>query len=658
MNAVMKTLAALAATAALLAAAGCGDDEAAPSPADREVGLQAARPGEVAAYAKDRLRERERARAAGTGGDTTVPTVMPAPSTGVAAPPRSSAPMQEAGVDEAELLKTDGGHFYAWLTDESAAGASTLKVWRREADASATALASLPLPAAGGTLALQPDGLLLTDDGRTLAAVAQRWQQRPGPEVCPECATLAVIWMQAEVTVRRLDVSAPATPQAGTELVIDGQLVGSRRLGDRLVLVTNHVPTLPPDVLPADADAAAREAAIAGITAAHVLPRVRVNGGAPEPLVAEGDCWLQTGNGSTVVQTTAITVIDLASPALARQSRCFVGGAEAMYLSTDALVLASTRWTYWGNGSLVPYPPDFRTDLHRFVLDGSAAQYRGSGSVAGHLGWNTEQKPLRLSEHAGHLRVLTFTGSFGIADTGARAAESPPPASPATLTVLRENTATGALDTLSVLPNSRRPQAIGREGEQVRGVRFDGTRAYVVTFRTTDPLYVLDLANPADPRVAGELQVPGFSDHLVPLPGGLLLGAGRDADDTGRVTGLRFSLFDVQNPAAPTERGHVLAGGRYSGMALDSDRHALDIGVFGPQARVATPVLLSDDGSAWTDGLQRLQVDLAARTLTALPMAGERRGSAPPIDWQQTRSVQVGDHLYLLRDGALTAQRW
>lgn len=662
MNAVMTTLAALAAAAAL-ASAGCGHDEAAapPPPAEREVGLQAAGPGGLLAYAKQRLRERERARAEGAAAVPPAPTVLPAPASGAASPPLPAAPTQPAGGDEARILKTDGTHFHAWVADAGTPGAGTLKVWRREADASATALASLPLPAAAGTLALQPEGLLLADDGRTLAALAQRWQQRPGSEVCPDCATLAALWLQAEVTVRRVDVSVPAAPQAGTELAIEGRLVGSRRLGQRLVLVTTHVPTLPPDLLPANSSGAARDAAIASLTAAPLLPRVRVNGGAPEPLVTEADCWLQAGNGSTAVQTTAITVVDLASPGLARQSRCFVGGAEAVHLSPEALVLATTRWAYADDGSALVYPFDIRTDLHRFAFDGAALQYRGSGSVEGHLGWSPEHKPLRLSEHDRHLRVLTYVGAVGqIGATGPSIKTSPLPPPPARLTVLRENPGGSALETVSVLPNSRRPASVGGYGDQVRGVFFDGPRAYTVPFRFNDLLQVLDLSNPADPFVAGELRAPGLSEHVVVLPGGLLLGAGREVAYTGRTTALRFSLFDVQNPAAPRERGQVLIGDAQSALALDTDRHALDLGLFGSQARVAVPVLLSEGaGGTWTDGVLPLQVDLSARTLTALPVAGARRGSsAPPPGWWQTRSVQVGEHLYLLRDGALTVQRW
>jgi uncharacterized secreted protein with C-terminal beta-propeller domain len=89
------------------------------------------------------------------------------------------------------------------------------------------------------------------------------------------------------------------------------------------------------------------------------------------------------------------------------------------------------------------------------------------------------------------------------------------------------------------------------KGEQIQGVRFVGDRGYVVTFRQTDPLYVLDLTDPTAPKVTGELKVLGFSAYLHPLDGHLLIGVGSDATEQGRITGTQVSLFDVSDPANP-----------------------------------------------------------------------------------------------------------
>jgi hypothetical protein len=109
--------------------------------------------------------------------------------------------------------------------------------------------------------------------------------------------------------------------------------------------------------------------------------------------------------------------------------------------------------------------------------------------------------------------------------------------------------------------------------EQIRGVRFAGPRAYVVTFRQTDPLFVLDLSDPTAPRVAGELEIPGYSSYLQVLGAGRVLGLGQDATDTGRTTGFQESLFDVADPAHPTRLAQLVVP--HSWSTAEDDHHAV-----------------------------------------------------------------------------------
>ena len=88
-------------------------------------------------------------------------------------------------------------------------------------------------------------------------------------------------------------------------------------------------------------------------------------------------------------------------------------------------------------------------------------------------------------------------------------------------------------------------------GERIYGVRFIGDQGYVVTYKEIDPLYVIDLKDPTNPTVAGELKIPGFSSYIHPLEDGFLLTAGRDGDDLGNVGGVKIEIFDVTDPANP-----------------------------------------------------------------------------------------------------------
>jgi hypothetical protein len=184
-----------------------------------------------------------------------------------------------------------------------------------------------------------------------------------------------------------------------------------------------------------------------------------------------------------------------------------------------------------------------RTALHAFgVATAGPAAYRASGTVEGALlnQWS-------LSEHEGHLRVVTTLGTSCGGCNGDQAQLSVLKVNGTELTVVGQAGGMG-------------------KGEAVKAVRFQGDRGYVVTFRQVDPLYVLDLADPARPAVAGELKVPGYSAYLHPVGEGRVLGVGRDATADGRVTGTKVSLYDVSNAAAPTELRSIALPNAYTSV--------------------------------------------------------------------------------------------
>ena len=645
-----------AAVAVCLSLAACGgsDTEPAAAPAQGNGALAASRPGELTSYVQARLRtlaSQGRLAPGGVMDGALATAVTSLPAAAAPAEPRSGTLVQEDGVDEPDLIQTDGRFIYTLQPQEGAG--PLVAVHERAADGRALARGRVVL-AADGSFGTETLGMVLAADPRSLAVVGQHWAGTPADEICREvCIAIAPRWMRSSVDVQRVDVSDPAAPRAGERIAIDGHLVDSRRIGDALYVVTSHRPVLAAEQLPATASAAEREAAIDRLTAADLLPRISRNGGPAQPLLAETDCYLQPANASLAVEFTTITVFDLRSPTLAQRSRCFVGGSEALYMSTENLYLATTRWAYLADAGGLVYPQKIQTDIHKFSLSGGVS-YRASGQVEGHLGWDRERKSYRLGESQGDLRVLSYTGESGWGAVP-EAGRAP---SPARLTVLRERPGEALLQTVATLPNAARPAPLGKPGEQVFAVRFVGDRGFVVTFRRTDPLYLLDLSDPADPRVTGELEVAGFSEMLVPLANGLLLGVGRDADALGRATGLKVALFDVADPAQPRQRASLSLGAAGSMSALDGSRHGLNLMAVGDTVRIALPANLSaSDYQDWRHGLQRLEVDTAARTLRDLGLLGATVGAGYlPISLE--RSVQIGDWVYHLREGQLASHAW
>ncbi len=666
------------ATCVLLAACGGGGSEPAADNRESAAALTNARSGELVTQVRGLLRKRLDLRALQP--DLLIDRVVGAPlvvaasgaadAAVAAAPSFSSTTVQEAGVDEADVLKTDGRTLYA-LDDYSqrqrpSRSTTQIRVARAGADGSVTPLQDLPLTKEDSWPVAR--GLLMAASAPRLVALSEQLTPVAMPQPCPTgaaCDASSMIWaptaMRSHVQVQVADIQTDGTLNLSRRVDIEGRLVNSRRVGNIVYLLTTHTPRLAADQLPSNATAAQRDAALAALSAAELLPRVRTDGGNWQPLLSETDCLVQPAATSASITLTTLVAIDLGSPTLQRGARCFLGGTEAIYMSPSNLYLATTRSpevVTLPDGRL-QYPLNFTTDIHKFAFSGLSISYRASGEVTGHLGWDPQRMALRLSESNGDLRVLSFTGGSGWANLNDANNSAAPSPSPASLTVLRESSTARVLDTLAQLPNSNRPSRLGKPGEQIYGVRFDADRAYLVTFRQTDPLYVLDLSNPADPRMAGELEIPGFSDTLMPLGDGLLFGVGRDASSTGQVLGVKLALFDVRDPAKPSLIRAQTFGARASSTGLDFSTHGLNVFRANNKVRLALPmsVRATDYGQEAEHGLFRFDVDPATRSWTS---RSTLLAPQPDNNWDLAgdRSVQIGNAVFYLTQGRLLGAPW
>jgi hypothetical protein len=667
----------LAALAALLPAAlllaGCGGSGSGGSPPPGSPALEASPSGQLVAHVRALLVQRDAQRQrspnqpwlAATG---SAPTLAVSATSGTPVD-HSNTTVQEAGVDEDDLIKTDGQSVYSLDTTGAFASPSRpmrLLVHRRDAGGDIAPVQTLALPFGSAPGYVSPRGMQLAAAARRAVVLSEVMEPIGSPSPCPpEAVCIAPasliyppIQLKSTVELQFLSLDASGLAQLGDKIAIDGRLIASRRIDHTLVLVTMHAPRLAYELLPAGASAQLKADTLAQLTAADVLPQWRPAQALAQPLVPETDCYVQPANASLMLEITTITVIDMTT--LSRKGRCFVGGAEAVYMSPKSLVLSTSRLPYriLDNGRIV-YPLQFVTDLHRFAFDGSGVDYRASGEVAGHLGWDPSRKPYRVSEaDNGDLRVLTFTGDTGWAlPADAESAQAPAP-SPAMLTVLRESAGERALKALATLPNAQRPAPLGKPGEQVHAVRFAGDRGYVVTFRRVDPLYVIDLSSPADPRIAGELTVPGFSDYLFPLANGLLFGVGKDITANNQLGGVKLGLFDVSDPAQPRAIGAQVLGSSGSASGLDFSSHGINLLQRGDTMRIALPVSLTSTPYAANPahGLQRVEVDTRSGTLTARALLPSP--AAGSSDLWGDRSAQIGDQLVYLSGGQVTVAGW
>jgi len=138
--------------------------------------------------------------------------------------------------------------------------------------------------------------------------------------------------------------------------------------------------------------------------------------------------------------------------------------------------------------------------------------------------------------------------------------------------------------------------------EDIRSARFLGARGFVVTFKKTDPLFTLDLSDPRQPRVAGELHIPGFSTYLHPMDANHLLTIGFDAQDEGEFAwfqGLQLQIFDVSDVAHPSLTHKTVIGTR--GSSSEASANHLAFTYFAPRDLLALPMVICDDSAGGSD---------------------------------------------------------
>ncbi|MCE2528083.1 MAG: beta-propeller domain-containing protein [Actinomycetia bacterium] len=429
-------------------------------------------------------------------------------SAGFATPSFTGTNVQVAGVDEADLVKTDGFYIYS-LLDTS----GRLRIVEVD-DGTLRHLSSINVD-------FQPQEMLLHQD--MLLLIASEWRVGPVTRIV------------------QVDISDRASPQVVADLSVDGRYNGSR-LSDGVarLVITSHpvgIEWAHPQGGGLRAEQEAIEAnkeLVRNSTLGNWLPAYVLQdpeGGNPE--------WGQLVDCSDVLapgvfsglNTLSILLFDLSSGITDWSAASVVAEGDTLYATADSVYVATARWVNWqalAEDDVEAESTGYTTLIHKFDTSSTDLPvYEASGEVSGFL-----LNQFSMDEYQGDLRVAATTSPswWWTEDSESH------------VTALR--------------PDGNLLEEIGSvwglgEGERIFSVRFMGPDAYVVTFRQIDPLYALDLSDPSDPQVLGELKIPGFSSYLHPVGEDLLLGVGQDASLEGRVEGLQVSLFDVSDPTDP-----------------------------------------------------------------------------------------------------------
>lgn len=547
----------------------------------------------------------------------------------------SETNVQVGGIDEPDLVETDGRLVYSLsqheLTIVEVGDAAELPVVARVA------------------ISGYPRGMLLS--GNRLTVLGSDWASQS----------------QSIVTV--FDVSDPASPTVLEETRIEGDYADARAIGGQVILVLRDDFYLPPPLvvgepwpepLPIDdpvfslsssdavaAGAADLSAAVPGDALLRpdpyqrtyetkeeylarietqvldlVMPAVASFNGSGE-LVESG--WLleptdiYRPRSDEDIVLASIAVFDTADDTPGPVDTVAVAstGATEIYLSSAGLFVLSSRQDWWGDfGS--------QTSILKFDVSDESGQVdlSATGSVPGRL-----LDQFSFDVEGGSLRVATTSGAW-----------------------------TDAENSLFVLEQAGQTfQQVGQltgiaPGEQIYAARFLGDRAYLVTFQRVDPLFTVDLSNPAEPQLAGELEIPGFSNYLQSIGEGYLLGLGRDVDpETGIFGDPQISLFDVSDMASPQRVDQVvLPVGFAGGLNLFEDHHQV---AYFPEYGVLTVVAPAAAESCW-NALWVFRID---------PSATGTEGDRAIVhlatiehDSNVSRAVRLGQRLVVVSDEMVT----
>ena len=461
--------------------------------------------------------------------------------------------VQEEGVDEVDLVKTDGEYIYVGQDK----GFHIVDSWPVE---EAHKLATIEFSGWIRGIFLHGDRIVVLSTGN---------EEIPGFDN----------YSHAKISI--VDISTKENPQIVKEYALEGWLGDARMIDGDIYAIANHYSYLPEEfwdfIYEGDIELPEVDWHLEGdeftqdleekreqarellrepikqlareIDVQDIFPKWK-NGEQVQDLYSCEEIF-RPGNASRF-NVLSLLHVDLEEDTMTAQGLMAEGWT--VYSSKENFYIAqSGRWWWWGWGDV-----DMNSHIHKFALNGGEKPtYEASGAVSG---WLYDQ--FAMSEYDGHLRVAStdFDWWMGSSEEDSTQAGN-------NVTVLYD-------DGKGTLQKKGEITGIA-PGERIFANRMMGEQGYMVTFRQVDPLYTLDLSDHSNPKVIGELKIPGYSAYLHPIDENHLLAVGMDGEEDGTLTGLAINIFDVSDFENPTLKyQHVLESDGWSWSESLWDHHA------------------------------------------------------------------------------------
>lgn len=439
----------------------------------------------------------------------------------------SSTNVQVEGVDEADLVKTDGKYIFQVNKQRiqviSAVPANKMQV-----------INTIKFSDTGFTPAdLYLDGDKLIVIGNSNQNMPEMYKNGIVPRGLSICR--AVVY----------DIKDKTNIKQTRRLELEGNYLSSRKVGSTFYLLSNCYANYAAlqngqEAVPVYRDTVKKdELAVQDIKAIRYFP------GFITPN------YLVTGS------------INLNREDQAADINTYLGGGENVYASAGSLYVAVTDYNYSAGNDIVPQkkiaaqPEKRSTVIYKFNLKNSQLIYSGEGKVPG-----TILNQFSMDEYMDNFRIATTTGDTWRNDEN----------------ISKNN--------VYILDKDLKLQGKIEDiapGEKIYSTRFMGNRAYMVTFKKVDPFFVLDLKDPAQPKILGKLKIPGYSDYLHPYDENHIIGFGKDTIEASGYNGqsmafyqgMKIAIFDVSDVSKPVEMSKVTIGDRGTDSELLRNHKAL-----------------------------------------------------------------------------------
>ncbi len=449
----------------------------------------------------------------------------------------STTNTQVEGVDEADLIKTDGRYIYYIRS-----GRDEIVITDCEEPDSIKILSRISF--ASEKLDIEPVEMFLSGDNLVviLRETADYETENTIVDISGAACDCCCIALKFDTVIKIYNIADRSAPEEILSHKITGEYISSRIADGRLITVSRF--DIPYSSIRAeDFDSACK------VVKDICVPEYSVNGGEMKRIPSERIKLVDIEKPATYTVTSIISLDDVnAEPAM----NAFLGAGSEIYCTAEEIFIAENLFSYWSQNEEKTVEDALgkkyttATRIHKMNITDEGVEYIADVTVGG-LSINQ----FSMDKHGDYFRIATNGSEYRGGFSGTMV-----------YVIDKDMNIVGFLGGIA-------------EGEDMKSARFMGDVLYLVTFMQTDPLFVIDLSDPEKPEIKGELKIPGFSTYLHPIGNGLVLGMGAGGTMNGTDGTAKISLFDVSDPCNPKELDNYTTN--YSAEFISSHRAFVQI---------------------------------------------------------------------------------